>query len=140
MGPVVVVTVVNSLRRANRGSDQELKRDCILEIQQLATISETNKSRIAAVGGIKLICSAMGDHIGNVQIQQCGCGALMHLARNHEGNQSKIASAGGINAIVAAMNSQTTNTEIQQFGCGALMHLAINTNQRAQIEIGRAHV
>ena len=100
MDHVADFTIVNSLRRALRGSDQDLKRECIFEIQQRAAINDLNKARIAAAGGIRLICSAMCNHVGNIQIQQYGCGALMTLAKNHVSNQLEIVTTGGINAIV----------------------------------------
>ena len=125
MSTVTVFTIVNSLRRALKSSNEDLLRDCLLEIQNLtiindlnvATIIDCNIERIAAAGGIKMICSAMADHVENIEIQQYGCGTLLNLAKNHQGNQVTITHAGGINIVLAAMGLHATNLEIQKYGC-----------------------
>ena len=92
-----------------RQADEDILQDCLLEIQNQTTINELARidcyiERISAAGGIKMICSAMADHIGNVQIQQYGCGSLSNMVKNHDNNLMGIVTAGSINAIVAAMN------------------------------------
>ena len=146
MSNVSVFTIVNSLRRALRQADEDLLQDCLLEIQNLttmddlseATIIDCNKERIAAAGGIKMICSAMAEHVENIEIQQYGCGTLLNLAKNHQGNQITISHAGGIKIVLAAMGLHATNPVVQEYGCGALMHLARNcdNNQWGNVQAG----
>ena len=71
MSTIKVSTTLSSLRRALRISDEDLLQDFLLEIQNQTTINELTRidchiERIAAAGGIKMVCSAMADHIENV--------------------------------------------------------------------------
>ncbi len=45
-------------------------------------LSDANKVKIGACGGIERIVIAMKGHPTSVDVQQYGCGALANLARN----------------------------------------------------------
>ena len=103
---------------------------------------EANQWAIVVAGGVVVIVTAMMSDSSNPELQQYGCGTLMHLARNHNGTQVAIVAAGGICAIIAAMESQASYPVVQQYGCEALMPLAVNEGFRDRIDysVGIAYV
>ena len=95
---------------------------------------EANQWAILEAGGVVVIVTAMMSDSSNPEMQQYGCGTLMHLARNHNRTQVVIVAAGGICAIIAAMESQASYPVVQQYGCEALMHLTVNEDFRDRID------
>lgn len=68
--------------------------------------------KIASEGGTGIALNAMKRHQRSGTVQEMGCGAIYHLAKNYDG-RVQIADEGGGKIVLTALREYPDNTNIQ---------------------------
>jgi len=103
----------------------------------LASNSTSNKTKIAALGGVTALLKAMSALMDDARVQEAACACLRMLTPN-QSNQTRIASAGGAERILEAMKKHPGDAEFLNQACWALCHLAYGhpENQKKMSSLG----
>lgn len=73
-------------------------------LSNLSASNQENQARIAALGGIEALVTAMQNHRSKPLVQQYAATALRNLTLHNAENKIAIAKAGGIAVLIQAMN------------------------------------
>ena len=99
-------------------------------------ITDENKVKAGAAGGIEAIVKAINTHICNAGVCENGCAALRNMTVNGktssvnrqneitDENKVKAGRVGGIEAVVKAISTHINNAGVCELGCGALGSMA----------------
>lgn len=122
-----VLAVVAALRMQTHDPSLQ-KSGC----RALCYLAIGGAGEVVAQGGLSALLSAMSQQIGNVNVQQYGCGALQNIsvkAKHH----AALVSQGATSAIMAAIRNHSGDTKVQQLGVGTLKNLTLTNDTKSKI-------
>jgi len=106
-------------------------------LSNLASNKTSNKTKVAALGGVTATLKAMSAFMDDARVQQAACACLRMLTPD-QANQTRIAKAGGAERILEAMKQHPGDAEMLNEACWALCHLAYGhpENQKKMSSLG----
>jgi hypothetical protein len=118
----------------SKSTDAHTQAKACWSLVNLACSSPHNQAKIATLGGIRRIISALITHPHHEELQQEGCKCLYFLSLLSS-NQLRIADAGGIEQLISIITVYLNRPRVKilEQACAALSALAINASNKAAI-------
>jgi hypothetical protein len=129
--------VVQAMEMTGSLHSKSMQIEACMALFNLASNSISNKTKVAALGGVTATLKAMSASMDDARVQEAGCACLRMLTPN-QSNQTRIAKAGGAETILEAMKQHPGDAEFLNEACWALCHLAYGhqENQKNMSSLG----